>query len=224
MNTSSAEQRHSDFLEAVFQLASSYIKERFLRLPKGQQQQVRRFAESVLKSPDLRRNERLRAGAVRLIVALLPETFPLLEELLRDCSSPLWYEVQFTAFSALDRDDLGAAEQARVLNLVHDYLLNINSDAGFAAWKAGDLLGAEWRDPDTVMMLGELLLSARHTSGRKAALHGIEHALNNASAEEVQQLGAWVRKAAQEDRSAEVRRAAQLALKGVGCGPPLRSA
>ena len=224
MKTPSSEQRNVSFLEGVFELASSHIKDRYLQLPTGQRQQVLRFAESVLKSPELKRNQKLRAGAVRLVVALLPETFSLLEELFQDCFSPLWYEVQFTALSALDRDDLGEAQRARVLRLVHNYVLNINSEAGFAAWKAGDILGDEWRDSGTVKMLGELLLSAKHVAGRKAALHGIEHALNKATPAEAQQLWECVRKAAQNDRSAEVRRAAKLTLKGIGCGPPLRSA
>jgi len=118
---------------------------------------------------------------------------------------------------------LEPADQARVLQLIRTYLLSIRTDAGFAAWKAGDLLGDEWRDSDTVEMLGELLLSARYASGRKAALHGIEHALNHATKAEADKLSALVRKTAQGDRSIEVRREALLALEGAGCGPAIVS-
>lgn len=96
----------------------------------------------VLKNFELK-DEKLRAGAVRLIVALLPKTFAALESLLRDCSSPLWYEVHFTIFCALERDNFAPADQARVKQLIREYLLNIRSGSGFAAWKAGDLLGDE---------------------------------------------------------------------------------
>ena len=214
---------NSDFLEGSFELASQYIKERLQRLPSDQRSRVRRLALRVMKDFELKKKGRLRTGAVRVIVALLPETFDVLESLLRDCSSPLWYEVHFTIFCALDRGNLALSDQARILQLIREYVLRINSDAGFAAWKAGDLLGDEWRDSETVEILGELLISARHVPGRKAALHGIEHALSHATKPEAEKLSALVRKAAQRDRSIEVRRNANLALKGAGCGPPIES-
>ena len=55
-----------------------------------------RQALRVLDDKNLKRSETMRNGAVRLIVALLPKTFPTLEKLLADFSSLLWYEVQFT--------------------------------------------------------------------------------------------------------------------------------
>ena len=122
-------------------------------------------------------------------------------------------------FCALNRNDLSRTDQARVLRLIRDYLLNIQGDAGFAAWKAGNLLGDEWRDSRTVEILGELLFEARFSTGRKAALHGIEHALHGAPEAEGKKLLALLRQAAREDRSVEVRRYAKLALKGLGCAP-----
>jgi len=218
---SAGQKTAEEFVKCGFELASQYIKERFQRLPSDQRQRVRRFALRVLKDFELKKNEKLRAGAVRLIVALLPESFAIVESLLADFSTPLWYEVHFTMFCALDRADLVPADQARVLQSIRKYLRSIGTDAGFAAWKAGDLLGDKWRDSHTVEMLGELLLSARYASGRKAALHGIEHALNHATKAEAEKLSALVRKTAQEDRSIEVRRYAGLALEGAGCGPAI---
>jgi hypothetical protein len=208
-------------VEGVFELASKSIKDGFQRRSPELRQRVRRFALRILRDIKLKRNEKLRSGAVRLIVALLPETFAILERLLRDCSSPLWYEVHFTMFSALDRNALEPADQSRVLQLIRQYLLDISSDAGFAAWKAGDILGDEWRNSETAEILGDLLVSARHVSGRKAALHGIEHALNHIPPAEVEKLSALVRKVSRDDRSMEVRRKARLALEGGGCGPPI---
>ena len=212
-----------EFMEGISQLASSCVKEELHRLPENEQREIRRFALRVLQDSALKKKEKLRNGTVRLFVALLPDTFPVLEKLLADCSSLLWYEVHFMIFAALDRDDLKPNDQRRVLQMIHRYLTDVSSGAGFAAWKAGDLLGDEWRDSQTVRMLEELLFSARHAAGRKAALHGIEHALNKATPSESQHLFALVQKAAAKDRSAEVRLNAQLALKGVGCGPPLSS-
>src|SRR5262249_36207639 len=107
-------------------------------------------AVAVLADNQLRTEEKLRNGAVRLIVALLLETFPILEELLSDSSSPMWYEVHFIAFNSLERSNLSKADQQRVLALVERYLVNAKSEAGFAAWKAGDMLGDEWFAHDTV--------------------------------------------------------------------------
>jgi len=151
------------------------------------------------------------------VVALLPQTFDLFEGLLSDCSSPLWYEAQFTAFSALDRGDLSQRDQNRVLALIERYLMNVKSGSGYAAWKAGDLLGDEWNTTETVQILEKLLFSAKSVAGRKAALHGIEHAIRKALPSERERLFSLIRKLASIDRSAEVREDASLALKGVGC-------
>lgn len=212
-----------EFIHGVSQLASSSIKERLRTMPENRQQEVLRFALSVLQDPALKKKEELRNGAVRLIIALLPDTFPVLEELLTDCSSQFWYRTHFMIFAALDRGDLKRNDQMHVLRVIHSYLIHASSDAGAAAWKAGDLLGDEWRDQETVRLLEELLFSARYAAGRKAALHGIEHALTKATPSESRHLFALIRKTASQDRSAEVRRKAQLALQGVGCGPPLSS-
>jgi hypothetical protein len=178
---------------------------------------VERFALQVLRSKHLKKNEALRNGAARLVVALLPKTFAALEELLSDQSSPLWYEVHFIIFSALDREDLSTEDQKRVLGLIRKYLTDVSSKAGYAAWKAGDLLGDEWRDSETVGMLEELLFSAKHVAGRKSALHGIEHAINKATPSEREHLFSLIRKAASTDQSAELRKTASLTLEGVGC-------
>ncbi len=184
----SARRHPQSFVEGISELASDDIRTRFRHLPNGQRWNVLRFSQRVLNNRKLKKDENLRAGSARLIVALLPETFESFDKLLRDCSSPLWYEVQFTMFCALNRNDLSRTDQARVLRLIRDYLLNIQGDAGFAAWKAGDLLGDEWRDSRTVEILGELLFEARFSTGRKAALHGIEHALHGAPEAEGKKL------------------------------------
>jgi hypothetical protein len=171
----------------------------------------------VLRDKNLKRNETLRNGAVRLIVALLPKTFSSFEKLLSDFSSPLWYEVQFTAFCSLDRDDLSDADQRRVLNLVEHYLMKVKSRAGYAAWKAGDLFGDEWNAPETVQILERLLFSAKHVAGRKSAIHGLEHAINKATPSERNRLFSLILKATSADPSTEVRENARLALEGVGC-------
>ncbi|MDP9268029.1 MAG: hypothetical protein M3P27_06835 [Acidobacteriota bacterium] len=210
-----------EFLASVHELASSYVRRRFSQLPPTEQIAVRRMALRVLQDRKMKRDEKLRDGAVRFIVALLPKTLPLVRRLLADRSSPLWYEVHFMIFASLDKGDFDRSGQASVLRLVHDYLSAINSDAGSAAWKAGDLLGDEWFSHETEKLLQSLLLNANHPAGRRAALHGIEHALNHKPRASRDRLFALVRQAASHDRSAVVRRDAALALRGVGCGPSM---
>ncbi len=176
-----------------------------------------RQAMRVLGDKNLKRNETLRNGAARLIVALLPKTFPTLEKLLADFSSPLWYEVQFTAFCSLDRGDLSKSDQRRVLELVEHYLMNVNSAAGRAAWKAGDLLGDEWNAPETVQILERLLFAAKYVPGRKSAIHGLQHAITKAAASERDRIFSLIQKASSVDPSADVRDKATFTLKGVGC-------
>src|SRR5581483_3102931 len=210
-------ERALTFFKNISVLASSYILRNLNLLSRDEQTAMQRHAKRVLRYKPLTENEALRNGAVRLIVALLPKTFPALEELLSDSSSPLWYEIHFTAFSALDRDDLTARDQRRVLTLIENYLLNAKSGSGYAAWKAGDLLGDEWNTRETVQVLKELLFSARHVAGRRAALHGMEHAIKKATPLERQSLFSLIRNVASTDASAEIRKDAKMVLKGVGC-------
>ena len=114
------------FLEANHQYASESIRADLHKLSKKQQREVVGHSIRLLQNEVLKRKEKLRNGAVRLIVALLPATFPALEKLLADFRSPLWYEVHFLAFNSLDRIDLTIADQKRVLALVEDYLMNVD--------------------------------------------------------------------------------------------------
>ncbi len=209
------------FLKSSSDLAASSILDSVRELRPKERSALNQGVLAVLRGKRLRRNSALRSGAVRLVVAMLPQTFALFEELLADCSSPLWYEAQFTAFSALDRGDLSQKDQNRILALIQYYLMNVRSESGYAAWKAGDLLGDEWNTPETVQVLENLLFSAKSVAGRKAALHGIEHAIKKVLPSERERLFSLVRKVASLDRSGEVRKHAALALRGVGCHHPI---
>jgi hypothetical protein len=210
------------FLKENSQYASSSILDELRKLDKSQQAMIEQCAVRVLADRRLRHDEKLRTGAVRLIVALLPKTFPVLEKLLSDFSMPLWYEVHFAAFSSLDRGDLREGDQRQVLVLVERYLVNAKSEAGFAAWKAGDILGDEWYAPETVKILERLLSSARYVAGRNAALHGIQHAINEVTPSEKERLLSLVRRVASKDPSAAVRSYATYTLTDGGCSKAAR--
>ena len=116
-------------------------------------------------------------------------------------------------FSALDRSDLDENSQRRVMGLVRDYILQIPREAGYAAWKAGDLLGDEWLDIETRKILMELAFAAKYRAGRKAALHGIEEALERDAETYRDELMRVLREVAKNDRSNMVRGYAQYALR-----------
>lgn len=205
------------FLKENCEYASSSILNDLRKMDQERQSVLKTCAVRVLADQRLRRDEKLRSGAVRLIVALLPQTFRILEKLLADFSMPLWYEVHFTTFSALDRGDLSEADQKQVLALVERYLINVKSEAGFAAWKAGDMLGDEWFAPETVRILERLLSSARYVAGRNGALHGIQHAMSEVTPSDKKRLRSLVQTVALNDRSPEVRDYATYTLTDGGC-------
>ncbi len=187
------------------------------RLTSSQHAKVKNIAISVLSDPVLVRDEPLRFGAVQFLVDMLPATFPYVEKKLSNFSSPLWYENHFTLFSFFDRSDLSVAHQKRILELTETYLNRVASQAGFAAWKAGDMLGDEWFAPETVEILERLIFSARYVAGRLGAIHGMQHALNIVPPSEEKRLLALMRKVAKEDRSAEVRDYANYTVESGGC-------
>lgn len=211
------------FFEEVSDLNSSSIGLRLRRLPRREQARIRQLADNILRNLSLRKEKKLRDGAARVIVALLPGTFPSVKQLLSDSKSRLWHEVHFTIFTALDRKELGKNDQTRVLKLIHTYVREAESDAGYAVWKAGLLLGDDWRSDQTVQMLQELLFTAKHPSGRKSAVHGIKHALQQASAAQSRHLFSLIQRVANEDRSAAVRLKARLNLHSTQCGPAIDS-
>lgn len=211
----------SAFLQSLNNLANSSITELYRRLPKRERSRIVPIAVSTLRYSALKNESELRNGAARLIVALLPGTFSILEALLKNKRLRRWYEIHFVILAAFDRDDLSEKDQRRVLQLVYDYLSRAKSDAGYAAWKAGYLLADGWRDPETVRMLAKLLVSAKYAAGRKSALHGIEHALRGATPRECDYLTRIVQEAATKDRSTEIRGSARRVMEGNLCRVPL---
>ena len=198
------------FLKSCSNLASSAIVS---SIPRAYRGKMLMHAAAVLNAPDPRKDCDLRSGAVRTIVAGLPGTFPVVEQVMCDFDSNLWYEVHFTLFSALDRVNLTERDQSRVLELIGRYLSNVKSEAGFAAWKAGDLLGDEWRSPRTLDLLKHLAVSAPYVAGRKGALHGLEESLRKVRSKERKKIRLLLRKIASSDSSREVRQSANCILK-----------
>jgi hypothetical protein len=77
------------FLKNCSKMASSYIIGELRKQTKDKQNAMEQHALRVLRDRRLKSDEELRNGAVRLIVALLPKTFPAVEALLSDSTSQL---------------------------------------------------------------------------------------------------------------------------------------
>ena len=100
--------------------------------------------------------------------------------------------------------------------LVESYLRDVPRETGFAAWKAGDLLGDHWRLDEAVPVLIRAAQSARFVAGRAGALHGLAHALGRKP--DVAPYAKSIRKllsaVAKSDRSKGIRGSAQWILDG----------
>jgi len=175
------------------------------------------WALALLDNRQLMRQERWRFAVVNFIVQCLPRTFPLLKKVLNNYNSPFWHEVQFTTLNWLVRSTFNRSEQRKILALVENNLMNVKSEAGSAAWKAGDLLGDEWFAADTVKILEKVVLTAPYVAGRKGAVHGIAHALEESDEGGRRRLYALLRRVVSEDRSAEVRSYANYTYEQGGC-------
>jgi hypothetical protein len=137
---------------------------------------------------------------------------------LADHQGLFWYEIHFTIFSALEREDFTSAEQQEIENLLVEYIRNERRSSGFAAWKAGDVLGDEWLSERTVQLLQDLVVAAVYSVGRIAALHGLAHALSTTNGAKRNAIEDAIRGVAGRDRSKAVREAADYYLRSAGCG------
>ena len=72
------------FLKNSSKMARSFIVDNLRKQTEGKQNAIEQYALRVLRDKRLKSDEELRDGAVRLIVGLLPKTFPAVEELLSD--------------------------------------------------------------------------------------------------------------------------------------------
>lgn len=80
---------------------------------------------------------------------------------------------------------------------------------------AGDLLGDHWPLDEALPALTLLVKKARHPAGRRAAVHGLSHAIERATKHEQWKIVETLRGAADADESGAVRRAANAALNSV---------
>jgi len=155
------------------------VSEKVRELASEEQARLLRLCETALRDPDVRSDEGLRVTVAKLLVALIPRSLTILTQSLDKKRGRAIYEVHFTLFCYLD--EVQHQKYLRpwrrdILRLVSRYLKGATSNKAMAAWMAGDLLGDHWTLSESLPLLIRIAKSARHVSGRRAAIHGLEQA------------------------------------------------
>jgi hypothetical protein len=118
-----------------------------------------------------------RVGAVKVLVALYPQSKNFLGEWLRR-SDAAAFDVHFSIFCFLDAI---RQERRELLEWVHRYLRDVRVESAHAAWMAGDLLGDHWPLGLSLAALTDVARNGRFNAGRAGALDGIEMAAKRLS-------------------------------------------
>ncbi len=119
-------------------------------------------------------DEQCRAFLAKVIVALIPCSFGLIEAALGSPRGSYCRELQFSLFCFLDEVQGRSAltlYKRRVLKMIFDYLINVKSNQAMAAWMAGDLLGDHWNLKEATFVLRKATRLARYKAGRDALAH-----------------------------------------------------
>jgi hypothetical protein len=178
-----------------------------------------RLAQLLLKDEEFCRDVDRRVRAASDLVDGLPRTAPDIEILLGRLRHRLSREVQYSVLNSLDYSTISPKHIERLLPTVKGLLYALDSDAAFVWMKVGCLLGDGWHlaaGADLRKKLRSLLVdvvrNARWSSGRRSALHGIEHLLNEVPLPAGKKLLDVVREVALRDRASSVRQRAYFIL------------
>jgi len=132
-------------------------------------------------SEALKKLEEERVSISRIMVALLPESFSLISNILAKTRTKWDFEFHFTLFCYLDQvphfEPLKSSSQ-KILSLIEKYLLVARRDVAQSSWMAGDLLGKHWNPQESFPVLKRVLLNGTYICGRRGALKGFEELLN----------------------------------------------
>jgi hypothetical protein len=159
-----------------------------------------------------------RVSAVKLLVALLPDSANEIEDWLTEHSLEHVHEVHFSLFCFLDEVvEIPSLDSYRpqIASLVEDYLAAVQSEDAFAAWMAGDLLGDHWPTVEGLPLLLRLATGAKYPAGRKGAIHGLAHLLDRVEdgSSEKNRIIALLERISKEDADHEVIEYAAFVLR-----------
>lgn len=143
---------------------------------------VTQIADVTLRKTAVRRSSSRRLEAVKVLVAMLPESEDLLRHWLQRSAGRGIHEVQFSILASLSAlsSQPPTALVRRLGNLVYYYLATVRSRTGGAAWMAADLLGDCWIGQRSLGHLLEVIQNGRYAAGRRAALYGVSRYIERA--------------------------------------------
>jgi len=167
-------------------------------------------------------------GMGRAVAACLPDSFDVARDLLFSPKSKCIFEAQFSFFGALDPENFNQLEKDGIELLLVEYLSRVRSTESYAAWKAGMVLGEEWRSSRSELELRWLMKSARFPAGRLGAINGFRFIIQKRrtfTADELLPL----RSLARSDKSRAVRKLARFHMDRLmelrnGAGVPRQNA
>ena len=203
------------------------IADQLQALDSTQKQHLLSLCEKSFSRVDLRKLESIRVATAKILVALVPDSLDVIKKWINMKSGKYVYEVHFSLFCFLGHiPELpnGKEVAAQMLSLIEHYLLQVTSKTAYAAWMAGDLLGDHWQLKEAISLLVKTAKGARFVAGRKGALHGLAHVLDNL--EEIhspdsinfkKKITILLQQISESDRSREARKDAQMILENGGC-------
>jgi len=88
----------------------------------------------------------------------------------------------------------------------------VKSNAGNAAWMAGDLLGDHWPLEESLPVLLKSAKNSRFIAGRSSALHGIEEALRKIETSKKKKILMLLKEIYKTDRSSKIKTYSKIIL------------
>lgn len=191
-----------------------------------QKQHLLSLCEKSLSRVDFRKLESVRVAIAKILVVLVPDSLDTIKQWINMKRGKYVYEVHFSLFCFLGHiPELpnGKGVAGQILPLVEYYLLQVASETAYAAWMAGDLLGDHWTLKEAIPLLVKAAKEAKFVAGRKGALHGLAHVLNNLEEshspdfiDAKNKITILLQQISENDRSQEIRKDAQRILEN-GC-------
>lgn len=186
--------------------------------PKRQQAERQLLAEEIYRflTTDSRISDMdTRVGAVKCLLALMPDSREELRKLILGTTYPLHGEVHFSIFCFADElaDFVDPMEYVQFIEMVGDYIVRTESNVSEALWMAGHFLGGHCNDPLAIGVLVSAARRARYVNGRLSAVDGLTESYERTQeAQRRHEILSVLRDVSTNDRSSTVRLVARESL------------
>jgi len=191
------------------------VRERLGAIGQTQRRKCVLLCRFALASRELRRGERVRKSAAKVLVASLPTSLDAISKLLAIRTGRYAYEVHCSLFVFLsDLDELGLvpSERTRVVEVMIEYLESATTGIAHAAWMAADALGRVC-DRNMIGALVNLSERGRYAAARSASIKVLQDCVTRGNVRDHLHITRTIRRIAHHDRSRRVRASARIALR-----------